>query len=88
MIPLRGSPLLEKPWRRIDCREERAGGAGEREAVASEPAHTPEHAPQRTALHSTAHAPQTLEKKSTYFVHGGLWLLECVLFTFVLAGRY
>ncbi|MGH0121671.1 UNVERIFIED_CONTAM: hypothetical protein FKN15_064340 [Acipenser sinensis] len=64
---LRGSPLLEKPRQRVDCREEFAGykgeaatskpplalrGAGGREAVASEPALTPEHA--LTTEHNTA----------------------------------
>ncbi|MGH0119240.1 UNVERIFIED_CONTAM: hypothetical protein FKN15_029609 [Acipenser sinensis] len=41
--------------------------------------------------HSTSqHSARTTNpgREEHIFVHGGLWLLECVLFTFVLAGRY
>ncbi|MGH0160291.1 UNVERIFIED_CONTAM: hypothetical protein FKN15_039552 [Acipenser sinensis] len=43
-------------------------GAGGREAVAREPALTLEHAPHRTAQHSTVHAPRSPEEKSTVVV--------------------
>ncbi|MGH0180107.1 UNVERIFIED_CONTAM: hypothetical protein FKN15_003388 [Acipenser sinensis] len=43
-------------------------GAGGREAVAGEPAFTPEQAPHHTAQHRTAHAPRSPEEKSTVFI--------------------